>query len=82
MEIQGHIQNGAAVPDDFVALPEGAKVTIVVSGGSATPADAMTAEELARYRRALAEIEALPNENPGDKFSGANHDQILYGRDE
>ena len=77
MEIQGHIQNGAAVPDDFVALPEGAKVTIVVSGGSVTPAGAMTADELARYRHALAEIDALPNENPGDDFSGANHDHVL-----
>ena len=39
----------------------------------------MTDDELQRYREALAEIESLPNENPGDTFSGADHDRVLYG---
>jgi hypothetical protein len=80
MQVQGHIQNGLAVPDGSIALPEGAKVTIVVSEGAASPADVMTAEELAHYRRALVEIDTVPNENPGDSFRGADHDQVLYGR--
>jgi hypothetical protein len=80
MEVQGHIQNGLVVPDGAIALPEGAKVTIVVSEGALSQPDVMTAEELARYRRALSEIDAVPNENPGDDFRGADHDQVLYGR--
>jgi hypothetical protein len=38
----------------------------------------MTDEERRRYLEALAEIDAVENENPGDTFSGADHDQILY----
>lgn len=83
MEIQGHIQNGAAVPDDLTSLPEGAQVKIVVTGPCVTPpSQLMNDEDLARYRLALAEIDVFFNENPGDDFSGADHDQVLYGRDE
>jgi hypothetical protein len=74
MEVQGFIQNGLVVPDSSIALPEGAKVTIVVGEGATSPPDVMSADELARYRRALAEIDAVPNENPGDNFKGADHD--------
>ena len=82
MQVHGHIQNGLVVPDSSIALPEGAKVTIVVSEGATSLPEVMTAEELARYHRALAEIDAVPNENPGDDFRGADHDQVLYGRGE
>lgn len=78
MEIHGHIQNGAAVPDELVNLPEGANVTIVMSKCDLA-ADVMSADEAERYRRALAELDAVANENPGDEFSGAKHDQALYG---
>jgi hypothetical protein len=78
MEIQGHIQNGVAVPDGGLPLPEGAKVVIVIPS-AATGGDVMSAEAKARYLEALARIDAVANENPGDNFSGADHDQVLYG---
>lgn len=80
MEIHGHIQHGVAVPDDLVALPEGSKVIIVMPVSGASSAGAMSADETARFRRALAELDAAANENPGDDFSGADHDEVLYGR--
>jgi hypothetical protein len=39
----------------------------------------MTEEEYRRVRAILDEIAALPNENPGDTFSGRDHDKVLYG---
>jgi hypothetical protein len=80
MQVHGHIQNGLVVPDGSIALPEGARVTIVVNEDATSQRDVMTAEELARYRRALTDIDAVPNENLGDNFSGGDHDQVLYGR--
>jgi hypothetical protein len=79
MEFPGHVQNGFVVPDGAFPLPEGAKVTFVAGDVGMAKSDAMTAEELARYRRSLAEIDAVPNEKPGDVSSGASHDQALYG---
>lgn len=79
MQVQGHVQNGLAVPDGAVALPEGAEVLIVVTSRPVAASETMSAEELSRYRDALAGLKAVPNENPGDSFSGADHDQELYG---
>ncbi len=39
----------------------------------------MSQEQKERLQAALARIDALPNENPGDKFSGSDHDRQLYG---
>lgn len=79
MEIQGHYENGMIVPDGGPSLPNGTKVTIVVPGSTSGKGATMTAEERTRYLAALARIDALPNENPGDTFSGADHDRVLYG---
>jgi hypothetical protein len=79
MEIPGHIQNGQIVPDQPLALPDGSEVTIVVPAKNVADQTAMTAEQRARYLNALAQIDALENENPGDAFSGADHDRALYG---
>jgi len=77
MEIQGHIHNGVAVPDDAVALPNGAKVIIVLP--EPVGAGSMSSGDKSRYLDGLARIDAIANENPGDVFSGADHDQALYG---
>ncbi|MGI8981858.1 MAG: hypothetical protein ACR2FY_21720 [Pirellulaceae bacterium] len=41
--------------------------------------DMMTAEEKQRLLAILDRITSLPNESPGDTFSGADHDKVLYG---
>lgn len=79
MEIHGHIHNGVVVPDDVLSLPEGTEVTILVRNISSTNGEAMSTDERARYLDALARIDAVANENPGDAFSGSDHDQVLYG---
>lgn len=79
MEIQGHYQNGLIVPNDGTSLPDGTEVTITVPSPSPTASNKMTAEDRQRYVSALARIDAVPNECPGDAFSGADHDRILYG---
>jgi predicted DNA-binding antitoxin AbrB/MazE fold protein len=79
MEIQGHYQNGMIVPHNDVPLPDGTEVIITVREQSTDNSKAMTQEERRRYLAALARIDALPDENPGDTFSGADHDQVLYG---
>ena len=84
MVARGRVQNGVVVLEEGVRLPEGAAVTVLPEPGVSeskvgVPPDRMTEDELRRYRQALAEIQALPNENPGDTFSGADHDRVLYG---
>lgn len=36
-------------------------------------------EQQKALREMFAEAESLPNENPGDNFSGTDHDLVLYG---
>ena len=80
MEIQGHYENGVVVPHDGLSLPNGTQVTIVVQQAVEQKGTVlMTAEERKRYLEALNRIDAVPDENPGDTFSGADHDQPLYG---
>lgn len=79
MEIQGHYENGVVVPHDGLSLPNGPQVTIVQQAVEQKGTVLMTAEERKRYLEALNRIDAVPDENPGDTFSGADHDQALYG---
>ena len=85
MVARGRVQNGVVVLEEGVRLPEGTAVTVrpepnVCESEVGVPSDRMTEDELKRYREALAEIDSLPNENPGDTFSGADHDKVLYGK--
>jgi predicted DNA-binding antitoxin AbrB/MazE fold protein len=79
MVIQGHYENGMIIPEGHLSLPNGTQVTIVVREKSQQKRDVMSEEERRRYLAALAEIDSVPDENPGDKFSGRDHDQALYG---
>jgi hypothetical protein len=83
MTLHGKIQNGMVVLDDATNLPDGTPVTVLVEAQApvAPPAlsDRMSEEEHRRVRAILDEITALPNENTGDAFSGADHDKVLYG---
>jgi predicted DNA-binding antitoxin AbrB/MazE fold protein len=79
MEIQGHIENGIIIPHDITTLPDGTEVTIVVREQAERSADKMSPDERRRYLEELARIDAVSDENPGDTFSGADHDKVLYG---
>jgi hypothetical protein len=48
-----------------------------VRSAEATPSLEVQRETLARLRKELA---ALPLESPDDGFSGADHDDVLYGK--
>ena len=78
MEIHGHFEHGVIVPHDALSLPEGTDVTIIVPPTSPASSNEMSAEARAQYLAALSQIDAVPNENPGDDFCGADHDRILY----
>ena len=80
MTIQGTIQNGVVVLHGGTQLPDGTPVTVVVEQTQATPAtrERMTEEEHRRIMEIMDRIAALPNENPGDTFSGRDHDKVLY----
>lgn len=79
MVVQGHIQDGIVVPDTALSLPDGTHVTIVVPSEASAADRTMSVEQKTRYLDALAKIDGVPNENPGDDFSGADHDRALYG---
>jgi len=54
--------------------------SVVVAGETATgtaEAEGQRPAELDEFRRVVA---ALPIESPDDGFSGADHDQLLYGK--
>lgn len=78
MIVHGRVKQGVVVLEAGVSLPEGERVLVTVAAASAEQG-AMTDEERSRYREVLARLDALPNENPGDDFRGADHDQALYG---
>jgi hypothetical protein len=77
MTIQGTIRGGLVVLDEAVHIPDGTKVAVFVPAQDACALS--TEAKVARQKAALAELLAIPNENPGDTFSGQDHDQILYG---
>lgn len=79
MQINGHYENGMIVPHDPVSLPNGTEVTIIVNEALGQSAPKMSAKDRDRYQAALARIDALQSENPGDSFSGADHNRVLYG---
>ncbi len=64
-------ENGKLILDEPLAVSEGVKVKIIIlpleERQEKTPAEI------------LAELAALPLEGKTDKFSGRDHDKILYG---
>ncbi len=65
-------ENGTLILDEPLAVSEGVKVEIIVL----PPKDEKQTKTPAEL---LAEIAALPIEGKTDKFSGRDHDKILYG---
>ncbi|MGI8467569.1 MAG: antitoxin AF2212-like protein [Pyrinomonadaceae bacterium] len=66
-------EKGVLILDESLDVSEGSKVEIVVvakeKNQKRTPA------------QILAELAALPLEGKTDKFSGRDHDKVLYGED-
>ena len=83
MTLHGTIQNGVVVFPSSPALPDGTPVTVLVEQGqparSSPATELMSEEERLRVLAILDGIASLPDENPGDTFSGADHDKVLYG---
>jgi len=83
MTIQGIIQNGVVVLQGGTQLPDGTPVTVLVDSEApvrpAVQGERLSESEYQRLRAIFDEIAALPNENPGDTFSGRDHDKVLYG---
>lgn len=71
-KIKAVYENGTLVLDKPLAISNGSKVEIVVVSDK---------EEAGFVAKRLAEIAAMPLEGDGEKFSGRDHDQILYGKD-
>ncbi|MBI3946897.1 MAG: antitoxin family protein [Armatimonadetes bacterium] len=65
-------EQGVLRPAQPIALPEGARVQVIVIAGR-TGAAAPSPAEI------LAEIAALPVGGPADGFAGRDHDRLLYG---
>ena len=83
MTLHGKVHNGVVVFDDPANLPEGTPVTVFVApkeaSGNPSSTERLSEAEHRRICAILDEIAQLPNENPGDTFSGADHDKVLYG---
>jgi hypothetical protein len=81
MTFQGVVHNGVVVLEPGINVPEGAVVSVYVAPQTPAPAnrDRMTEEERQRVLAIVNRIASLPDENPGDTFSGADHDKVLYG---
>ncbi len=79
MIIRGRVQDGVVVLENEVSLPEGTPVTVVVRAEPETMSERMSNEQRRALRETRQHFEALPNENPGDPFTGADHDRVLYG---
>lgn len=72
--IQAVYEHGVFRPIDPVPLEEGAKVELSYE----RPAPLKPPQPMLA---AIEEIARLPLEGPDDGFSGADHDDILYGKD-
>jgi predicted DNA-binding antitoxin AbrB/MazE fold protein len=73
-QIQAVYENGVLRPLEPLKLDEGEELDVVLLPRSESRARAAA--------RILAEIACLPPEGADDGFSGADHDSILYPKDE
>jgi hypothetical protein len=78
MVVRGRVQNGVIALESGILLPEGTEVVVTVCAGPGE-GDSMSEQECRRVREIMDRIAAMPDENPGDHFSGTDHDRALYG---
>ncbi len=74
-------ENGVLRPLEPVALNEHQQVRV-----SVVPAAVPTGSKSDRQRKAMQELDAalrsIPDNSPGDEFTAADHDRVLYGNHE
>ena len=68
-------ENGVLKLEKLLEIADGVKVEIVVIAPNAKTQKKNSTE-------LLAKVAALPSESAGEKFSGREHDRILYGERE
>jgi hypothetical protein len=78
MVIRGRVQNGMIALESDILLPDGTEVVVTVRTGANADVDSMSEQDRRGVREIMDRIAALPDENPGDSFSGADHDRVLY----
>jgi len=76
MIYQGHVENGRIVLDDEASLPDGARVTVNVSVGTAPPKDTSENEAPSLYDRLKPFLGAAKGLPPD---ASENVDHYLYG---
>jgi hypothetical protein len=80
MVIRGRIRNGVVVLDADVSVPEGTEVTVVVPAAPEAASKEILDAERERVLQIMDRIAALPIEGADTPFSGADHDNLLYGK--
>jgi predicted DNA-binding antitoxin AbrB/MazE fold protein len=68
-------ENGVLILEEPLYVSEGARVEVAVRVLENKPQEKTPAE-------ILADLAALPLEGEADKFSGRDHDKVLYGKGE
>ena len=78
MIIKGTFENGhIRILSGIEQLPEGTEVLITpITHNSQADCDL---ENLRKFKVEMQRIASLPCQGIDDSFSGANHDQLLYG---
>ena len=77
--LKAKLKNGVFLPSQPVDWPEGEEVIITRQSETAPIALPTVLPDPERAKRIVAEIIAMPLEGTGEKFSGTDHDRILYG---
>jgi hypothetical protein len=80
MVIHGRIQNGVVVLDAGSLVPEGTEVSVVVPASREAEDRNTLDAERQRVLQIMDRIAALPIEGADTPFSGADHDNLLYGK--
>jgi predicted DNA-binding antitoxin AbrB/MazE fold protein len=80
-EFRAIFEHGILRPLDPISLVENDVVTVVVqsNGSQIEQSKVEGAKQKQNLMAALAEANRLPLESSDDGFSGADHDQVLYG---
>ena len=80
MVIRGRVQNGVVVLEAAASVPEGTEVTVVVPAALEPASTESPDGERQRVLQIMDRIAALPIEGADTPFSGADHDNLLYGK--
>jgi len=70
IKVRAIFENGVFRPYSPVPLAEGSEVELTINSNA----------HISSLTDAIKQIASLPPEGPADGFSGADHDQQLYGR--